>query len=40
MDHTASIYLIDPKGQVLDQVPFGAAPDVLDKKLRQLLARR
>lgn len=38
MDHTATVYLIDPSGKVVDQIPFGAAPDALDKKLVRLLA--
>jgi protein SCO1/2 len=39
MDHTASVYLIDPTGQVVDQLPFGAPPEEIDARLSSLLAR-
>ena len=37
MDHTASVYLIDRAGRVVDQIPFGAPPEEFDRKLRSLL---
>lgn len=40
MDHTASVYLIGRDGQVVDRLPFGAPPEVVDAKLRQLLQGR
>lgn len=39
MDHTASVYLIDAKGQVVDQIAFGSAAEVFDQKIARLLAK-
>ncbi len=36
MDHTATVFLLDRAGQVRDVIAYGAAPEVIDERLRAL----
>lgn len=39
IDHTATVFLLDESGRVVDVVAYGAEPTVLEERLRDLLAR-
>lgn len=38
IDHTATVFLLNSRGQVVDVVAFGSPPDVIAERLRGLLA--
>lgn len=37
IDHTATVFLIDPSGRVVDVIGFGSERDVVEQRLRALL---
>lgn len=39
VDHTATVFLIDQGGRVRDVIAYGAEPDVIDARLRELVSR-
>ncbi len=38
MDHTATVFLLDPTGRTIDVVAYGSSPDVMQDRLRALVA--
>lgn len=39
IDHTATVFLLDEQGRVVDVLAFGAPPEVVEQRLRALTAR-
>ena len=37
LDHTAAVFLLNAKGEVVDTVAYGAGPDIMTERLKRLL---